>query len=72
MIKSEPDCENYRVMRRRSIAGGLRPVGVRHARGVELEAEILYVHAYTCTYRPCMHMPSTCAENTSKATYKSS
>jgi len=32
----------------------------------------LDVHAYTCTYRPCMHMPSTCAENTSKATYKSS
>ena len=32
----------------------------------------LDVHAYTCTYMPCMHMPSTCAENTSKATYKSS
>ena len=40
MIKSEPDCENHRVMRRRSIAGGLRLVGVIHARGVEPEAEI--------------------------------
>jgi hypothetical protein len=38
MIKSVPDCENHRVMRRRSIAGGIGLAGVRHACDVELEA----------------------------------
>jgi hypothetical protein len=39
MIKSVPDCENHRVMRRRSIvAGGIGLAGVRLACDVELEA----------------------------------
>ena len=37
MIEKAPDCENHRVTRRRSIAGGLR---LAHARDVGLLAEL--------------------------------